>query len=162
MLEKILSEINNWFIVENGIKEGSYAIENNSIALPFLRTGQYFRIMGSIFNDGLHKYGDNDLVDEVFDGCIWCLAIPNSLIELSNEIEAWENKSEKTPYTSESFGGYTYSIATGESGAPIGWKEVFRTELNPYRKIRENGMVKGNNFSKNYYRTWNPDCPVDW
>ena len=52
MLEQVLRHLNNWFLVE--IHEGTFAVENGSIALPFLLTNQYFRICGSVFNDGLH------------------------------------------------------------------------------------------------------------
>ena len=51
MLEQVLRHLNNWFLVE--IREGTFTVENGSIALPFLLTNQYFRICGSVFNDGL-------------------------------------------------------------------------------------------------------------
>ena len=60
MLEQTLMEIHNWFRARdesNGIHPGPYTIKNGGIALPFLQDGQYFRIMGSVFNDGLHRYG---------------------------------------------------------------------------------------------------------
>lgn len=59
MLEQVLRHLNNWFLVE--IHEGTFAVENGSIALPFLLTNQYFRICGSVFNDGLHQYPAADL-----------------------------------------------------------------------------------------------------
>lgn len=33
MLEQVLRHLNNWFLVE--IHEGTFAVENGSIALPF-------------------------------------------------------------------------------------------------------------------------------
>lgn len=59
MLEQVLRHLNNWFLVE--IHEGTFAVENGSIALPFLLNNQYFRICGSVFNDGLHQYPAADL-----------------------------------------------------------------------------------------------------
>ena len=53
MLEQVLRHLNNWFLVE--IREGTFTVENGSITLPFLLTNQYFRICGSVFNDGLHQ-----------------------------------------------------------------------------------------------------------
>lgn len=66
MLEQVLRHLNNWFLVD--IYEGEFTVENGSIALPFLLTNQYFRICGSVFNDGLHQYPATDLTDETLPG----------------------------------------------------------------------------------------------
>lgn len=147
MLEQVLMEIHNWFRVRDnvdGIHHGTYTIEDGGIALPFLRDGQYFRIVGSLFNDGLHRYGPDmeALEDETFDGAIWALAIPKAVIDLAGEISAWRDKYGavvESPYTSESFGGYSYSKASGagDSTGSGGWQAAFRARLNPYRKLRE-------------------------
>lgn len=146
MLEQILMEIHNWFRVRDkmdGIYLGTYTIENGGIALPFLKDGQYFRIIGSVLNDGLHRYGPTMeiLQDETFDGTIWALAIPKSVVNLASEISEWQKKYEaaiNSPYNSESFGGYSYSRATdAETGGAITWQSAFRLRLNPYRKLRE-------------------------
>lgn len=142
MLEQVLSEIHNWFQVD--IRRGTYTIQDGGIALPFLRDGQYFRICGSVFNDGLHQYGPamELLQDEAFDGAVWALAVPKAVVELAGEIEAWQKKYGAvlvSPYTSESFGGYSYSKASGagDSTGSGGWQAAFRARLNPYRKLRE-------------------------
>lgn len=147
MLEQILTEIHNWFRVRDGadgIHHGTYTIEDGRIALPFLRDGQYFRMMGSVFNDGLHRYGRDmeALTDETFDGTIWAMAVPGAVVELAGEIEAWQEKYGDvmdSPYTSESFGGYSYTKASGagDSAGSGGWQAAFRARLNPYRKLRE-------------------------
>ena len=147
MLEQILVEIHNWFRVRNdvgGIYSGTYTIEDGSIALPFLRDGQYFRIMGSVFNDGLHRYGPDMeyLTDETLEGTVWALAVPKAVVELAREIEAWREKYGAvmdSPYTSESFGGYSYTKASGaeDSTGSGGWQAAFRSRLDPYRKLRE-------------------------
>lgn len=146
MLEQILMEIHNWFRVRDdvdGIHPGTYIIECGCIALPFLKDGQYFRIMGSVLNSGLHQYGPamEMLQDETFDGAVWALAIPKTVIELAREITAWQEKygdKAASPYTSESFAGYTYTKSGGaDSGGSGGWQAAFRARLNPYRKIRE-------------------------
>ena len=67
MLEQVLRHLNNWFLVE--IHEGTFTVENGSITLPFLLTNQYFRICGSVFNDGLHQYPAVDLTD-VYRLCV--------------------------------------------------------------------------------------------
>lgn len=144
MLEAVLKETKNWFIVPDGVHTGTFAIEDGSITLPFLRDGQYFRICGSVFSDGLHQYGPamEYLPDETFDGAVWALAIPKAVVELAGEIAAWQEKYGAvidSPYTSESFGGYSYSKAggAGDSAGSGGWQAAFRARMNPYRKLRE-------------------------
>ena len=90
MLEQVLRHLNNWFLVD--IHEGTFTVENGSITLPFLQTNQYFRICGSVFNDGLHLYPAVDLTDETFTGTVWALAIPKAVVTLSIDIAAWEEK----------------------------------------------------------------------
>lgn len=133
MLEQILMHLNNWFTVE--IVKGDYKIENGGIVLPFLKDGQYFRVVGSVFNDGLHQYPATDLTDEEFSGSIWALAIPKAVISIADEVQAWQEKYKSTPYTSESFANYSYSKATNANGVPLQWQEVFANRLNAYRKI---------------------------
>ena len=49
----------------------------------------------------------------------------------------------KEIFTSESFGGYSYTKATDSAtGQPATWETVFRSQLNPYRKLRETATVK--------------------
>lgn len=136
MLEEILQNINNWFVVRGGVHRDMFTVENGSITLPFLMSGQYFRIVGSIFNDGLHKYPASDMTDEVFEGEVWAMAVPPAVIALLSEIEEWAKRNPDSAYTSESFGGYSYSRVTSPTtGAPMGWREVFRSRLNAWRKI---------------------------
>lgn len=147
MLEQVLTELRNWFRVRDdtdGIHHGVYVIRGGSIALPFLSDGQYFRIMGSVFNDGLHRYGPGMevLTDETFDGTVWALAVPGAVVELAGEIEAWREKYGAvmdSPYTSESFGGYSYTKASGagDGTGSGGWQAAFRARLNLYRKLKE-------------------------
>ena len=109
MLEQVLMHLKNWFLVPGGIHEGTYTIEDGGITLPFLANGQYFRICGSVFNDGLHQYPASDLKSETFEGTVWALAVPQAVIDLEAEIESWQTKNgeaSKSPYQSESFGGY--------------------------------------------------------
>ena len=112
----------------------------------FLKPNQYYRIIGSVFNDGVHKYGDTKdvLTDEAFNGAVWALAIPKEVVQLADEIKAWRALYEATdsqamsPYVSESFGGYSYSKGAGNStGSPnaSSWIGVFKPRLNMWRKI---------------------------
>ena len=139
MLEQDLMHLKNWFLVPGGIHEGTYTIEDGGITLPFLENGQYFRICGSVFNDGLHQYPASDLKEETFDGTVWALAVPQAVIDLSTEIESWQTKNgdaSVSPYQSESFGGYQYSKATDSaSGGAVTWQSAFRSRMNAWRKL---------------------------
>ena len=139
MLEQVLMNIRRWFPVEGGIHSGTFTIKDGGIALPFLADGQYFRICGSVFNDGLHQYNVLDLVDETFNGTIWALAIPKAVIELADEIGKWQEKNGEaasSPFSSESFGGYSYSKATdAETGGAVTWQSAFKKQLSAWRKI---------------------------
>lgn len=146
MLEAVLTHLKNWFVVPCGVHEGVYTVKNGTLELPFLQDGQYYRICGSVFNDGLHKYGRSGLQDETFVGAVWALAIPKAVEELTVEIGEWQEKNGEavaSPFSSESFGGYSYTKATdAATGAQATWETVFRSQLNPYRKLRETAPVK--------------------
>lgn len=141
MLTELCQELRNWFVRD--VHFGTFEIEGGTITAPFLVNGQYYRIVGSIFNDGVHQYGTEPLVDETFDGAVWALAIPQAVIELSEAIEEWKAKYEAvdsaamSPYSSESFGGYSYSKSTtsGEGFVGVSWKTIFGSQLNRWRKI---------------------------
>lgn len=134
MLESVLLYLNNWFVVSS--TSGAYTIEDGSMELPFLVPGQYFRIVGSLLNGGVHQYPATDLKDETFEGEVWALAVPPGLLSIVEEITAWQAKNaDSGPYTSESFGGYSYSKATNSRGVAVGWQDTFAAQLAPYRKL---------------------------
>lgn len=134
MLNQILKEIHNYFETNKFVKD-RFTIENGTIAnLPFIE-GQYVKIEGSILNDGVYLFPLSSIKNEQFNGTIIGLAIPNELIELETNIKAYVVKNPSTAYTSESFGGYSYSKATDTNGVVASWQDVFRKELNTYRKI---------------------------
>ena len=139
MLEQVLMNIRNWFPVKGGVYSGTFTIKDGGITLPFLADGQYFRICGSVFNDGLHQYPAADLVDEEFSGAILALAIPRAVVVLADEISKWQEKNGEastSPYQSESFGGYSYSKATdAETGGAVTWQSAFKKQLSAWRKI---------------------------
>ena len=142
MLNEVLKYTKNYFPDAGNEKGGSFTISGGSISLPFLQNGQYFLIENSVFNDGVYQYPANGLQDEVFDGYITPLKIPRDFLELVDEIEAWKekymsiNSPAMSPFTSESFGGYSYSKAAGNAGtAATSWKDAFRARLNEWRKI---------------------------
>lgn len=139
MLAEICAELRNYFEVPNGRHFGTFEISGGSIApLDFLQEGQYFRIVGSVFNDGVYQYPATSLTDEVFEGAVWAMRLPPAVIALAAEIEEY-NKSDAgkaSPFSSESFGGYSYSKFTdGNGGDGSRWQKVFASRLNKYRKL---------------------------
>ena len=137
MLTEICAELRNWFVVPNGVHIQTYTISGGSISpSDFLQDGQYFRIVGSVFNDGVYRYPAHDLVDETFKGAVWAMAVPPAVVELAAEIEEYNKSDAGKPssYISENFGGYGYTKATDANGLPVGWRSVFKNELKRWRK----------------------------
>ena len=134
-IEEVMAEVNNYFEAGAPIS-GKYTIENGSCELPFLAIGQYFRVQGSLFNDGVYIYPAQLNQDETFTGYITPLAPPKAFVELSERIgEYRESAAGVGPYTSESFGGYSYTKAAGAGGGGLTWQEAHRVELRRWRKI---------------------------
>lgn len=140
LLAEICGWLHNWFVVPGGVHIDTYTVEADSLALPFLQDGQYYRIIGSVSNDGIHKYGENDLFSETFHGAVWALALPPALISIAGEIEKWNTENAaalSSPYQSESFGGYSYTMASrsDNGGGKTTWRDVFGARLAQWRKI---------------------------
>lgn len=141
MLTELCQELHNWFTDKTEIQFGSWRIEDGSISLPFLLEGQFFRIVGSVYNDGVHVYGETVLADEEFTGAIWPMKIPVAIIMLDEKISNWQKKNAEaveSPYQSESWGGYSYTLKSGgtnSSAAGVTWQGVFANELNRWRKL---------------------------
>lgn len=132
MIDAICASLRNYFVVE--IVDGEYTVNDGEITLPFLAAGQFFRVVGSVFCDGVYRYGDALPADETFDGAIWAMAIPPTLEELAAEIEEWKQKNAEainSPYQSESFGGYSYTKGSDSAS----WQGVFAQRLNRWRKL---------------------------
>lgn len=138
MLEQVLLSLRNWFVADK--RTGRVRIEEGRLVPPAalgLKEGQYVRITGSTFNDGLHSWPCNGLTDEEFVGTVWALAIPRAVVDLADEIAAWQTENAKeldSPYASESFGGYSYTRVGGD-GSPITWRQQFKARLDPWRKL---------------------------
>lgn len=139
MLTEICQEIRNWF--KQSSYRGKFVIRDGAINLngTGLKDGQYIRIIGSTFNDGVWQYPTQTLQDEVFEGVVWGLRIPPAFLSLVQQIEEWQGQyggvDALSPYNSESFGGYSYSKSTGANGEATTWKNAFARQLNLWRKI---------------------------
>lgn len=136
------AELHNWFDIERSI--GIFEIKNGTLVIDDMLNGQFFRIVGSIFNDGVYQYPATDLIDEVFNGAIWYMAVPPDVIALIDDMTEWETQNAailNSPYSSESFGGYSYTKASG-AGTAGGDGSVdafshFANKLKRWKKVRD-------------------------
>lgn len=139
MLFEIMQHINNFFVA--GGYEGEIKIQDGDITPnPELLSEQYFLIQGSVLNDGVYQHPAEELEDEAFNGIVAKLAIPKPFLSLVDDIAAWAEKYKdvtESPYTSESFGGYSYtkSNGNGQETGVNGWQKVFSDRLNKWRKL---------------------------
>ena len=144
MLTELCAELRNYFVKE--IHSGTFTVDDGGIeSLSFLQEDQYFRIVGSVFNDGVWQYnadGMTNMKAETFKGAVWAMAVPPAVIALNTEIDDWCEANAVTlasPFVSESFGGYSYSKGYASSmiggSDPFGWKAHFATKLAPYRRV---------------------------
>lgn len=152
MLDNVCRYCRNYFNKPNRIYTATFSIAGGAITgeisgktvtlSDMVKPGQYYLIAGSDLNDGIHQRGraDDTLEDEVFYGNVYPLAIEKAFLALVSEIENWQTKNgDKVTsiYSSESFGGYSYTKASGlssESGA-ASWQNAFQGRLVPYRKL---------------------------
>ena len=147
MLEEVMRYVNNRFDrdprgVAYGSASGAFEVVDGSLEVDGLLDGQWFWVEGSALNDGLHMYPDTDMRDESFEGTVTFLGVPRSFEDLCSEIAQWQEQHADvldSPLQSESFGGYSYSKASGGSQgneAPAaGWQLHFGARLRPYRKL---------------------------
>lgn len=142
-LTEICASIKNYFCRD--IKTGTFTLVSGTAPLTEILNGQYFRIVNSALNDGVWCNTNEDLKQlrsEIFNGEIWLMAVPRDFEELCNDIAEWRKKNEAvesvnmSPFTSESFGGYSYSKSGTSSGnGATTWKTQFAKRLNTYRRI---------------------------
>ena len=145
MITEVCLYLKNWFNKTMPMLYGDFRIDNGVLipenGVEEIQNGQYYRIIGSVFNDGVYKHGSESLKDESFNGSVWLMAVPPDVETLVSDIEAWQAKygtadsDNMSPFNSESFGGYSYSKGSGNSSSVPTWQSVFADRLGRYRKI---------------------------
>lgn len=151
MISEICGFLRNYFDFNQPKFYGVFKIEGGVITSGTdgdmgLQDGQYYRIIGSVFNDGVWKYGKDQLQDEKpFDGAVWLMAVPPDLIAIAGEIQEWQDKyggvdsENMSPYDSESFAGYSYKKAQGyasEGGGMLTtWQALYGQRLMRWKKL---------------------------
>lgn len=95
MLTEVCAELRNYFVKD--IHNGTFEIVGGKITpLDFIQENQYFRIVGSVFNDGVYKNtADLVLTDEIFSGSVWAMAVPPTLIALAEDIKKYNESDEE-------------------------------------------------------------------
>lgn len=161
MMTELCQYLRNWFDNYQPKFYGTFIISNGAVTSEKhgdmdIKDGQFYRIVGSSLNDGVWQQNDgvshsktatgvSVLRDETFTGAVWLMAIPPAVISLCEEISEWQDMygkiggSAMSPYSSESFDGYSYSKASGgasSNGTQInGWMNMFGSRLSRWRKI---------------------------
>ena len=153
-ITEICMECRNFFAPANKktdrsfIHAGEYTISSNSVSpLDFIQTGQYFRIVGSAMNDGVYLntvQGLATLTDETFTGAVWEMSVPRAFLNLCEDITNWRAQNEAigsanmSPFTAESFAGYSYQKGGGGSGNgsnSVTWQAQFAERLKAWRRL---------------------------
>ena len=149
ILTEICQELRNWFDRGLGKYDGVISVSEGALSIgggtPSLQNGQYYRLVGTVFNDGVHRWGDSDLADESpVEASLWEMRVPPDVVSLAEEIGEWQEKYGKvgsenmSPYSGESFAGYSYSKASSSvsgGGSAVDWRSAFASRLNRWRKI---------------------------
>lgn len=146
MLTEICHYLKNWFVVDAAtgtfsVVDGALASDDVSLS-DYLQTGQYYCIDGSVFNDGVHVWDGTETLrtERAFNGKVLAMAVPDEVLSLAQEIETWVTDNAEiinSPYTSESFGGYSYTKESGSGGADgdaLSWQSKFGSRLARWRK----------------------------
>ncbi len=144
-ITRICTLLHNFFTDKDHIFYNNYNIHNNILNFNFIKYGQYFRITGSVFNDGVYCNIPEDLKrlkDETFKGAIWLMNVPADFIRLCEELEMFNAKIAELSgnfrgYSSESWGGYSYNLPTSAPSYMQDWQNKLKQAMNSYRKISE-------------------------
>ena len=152
MLQQVCEFIHNYFIKQ--AKVGNFEIDANGMISPsdFLKDGQRFWVTNSDLNDGVYTYHASGITDdddieaaglraETFTGTVCAMAVPPAVIALAGEISDWVGKNSdalSSPYQSESFNGYSYTLKSGSaggSGGVLGWQDMYKAQLDRWRRV---------------------------
>ena len=148
MLTELCAELRNYFLVSGGVHTGTFTISGGKITpSDFLKENQYFRIVGSVFNDGIYQ-GNGNVADpttntphdETFVGAVWAMAVPPAVVALADEIKRFNSKVEELGavdkgYASESFGGYSYTLSSSAPPMLLEMEKNIKRKTKIYRRM---------------------------
>lgn len=143
MLTLICEHLHNWF--DEGCEKtfGEFTVGDGDTTVPDcgIKPGQYYRIIGSVYNDGVHESGRDELTAETFDGAVWLMKVPKQVVQLAEEMAAWQEKNgaadsaAMSPFNSESFAGYSYTKQNTAEDGTSGVFAAYKARLSLWRKI---------------------------
>lgn len=137
LIDEVCDTIHNYF--PRKIHAGDFTIEDGEITCDFLKANDYFRIVGSAYNDGVWVYPVAGMIDETFTGEVWAMSVPPAFVAVCNEIGMWLEKygspEAMSPFQSESFNNYSYTRASNKDGKSVTWSDVFESRLARWRKL---------------------------
>lgn len=145
MLTEICAYLHNYFDYERHI--GDIVVDSNTITCNgeeiVLEEGQHFALFRDRNPLGVFKQGD-ELKDRTFYGAVWLMDVPDAILSADEWAATWLAKNggadadTNSAYSSESFGGYSYSKSnnsSGKAGSSIFDNAQFAKMLSPYRKL---------------------------
>ena len=148
MINKVLSYTKKYYPYT--IETQDFKIVSDGIECDLAETyiiNQYINIAGSVLNDGTYKVlGVTDskltldatmLVETATDAILWGLRLPITLINLTAEINTYnEALPTKAELSSESQGNRSVSYKDGSS-----WQSTFKNELSSYKSMFDDRTI---------------------
>lgn len=125
ILDSLCRELRNYFI--RAEHTGTWVIDGGALLPPVpMANGQYYCVEGSVFNDGVHRWPEDTLIDETFEGTVYTMAVPPGFAALAEDIATYRARLDEYAashggFQSESFEGYSYTLP---SDAPAELREL--------------------------------------
>ena len=149
MIEEICDAINNDFTDPATALRGAFRVRDGRLDLAGVPDGQYVRVRGSAFNDGIRRCPLVGLTDETFEGEVLPMRPPKAFMKLVAEIEAWVERfgdAAVSPFAEEDYGRYRYkkaqSVRTAAGGKASAWEtrqpswqSVYGDRLRRWRRL---------------------------
>lgn len=145
MLSRVCRYLKNYF-VKTTTGNGDVTVADNKVFFNGseieMNEGQYFALAGLNYVYGVYAYGD-ELEDSTFEGAVWIMQVPKDVLDVVERMAAWEeanggvDSEAMSPFQSESFGGYSYSKASGGSGkvgSSVFDNAEYASVLSPFKK----------------------------
>lgn len=145
MLTRVCRYLKNWFVKESypgniTVSDGKVYCNGSEIEMS---EGQHFALVRTRYVYGAYSYGD-EIEDSEFEGAVWIMDVPQDVLDVVARMTEWEtanggvDSAAMSPYQSESFGGYSYSKASGSNGkvgSSVFDNAEFASVLRPFKKI---------------------------
>lgn len=134
-----MAHVRNYFQVGPPM-EGEFTITGGVISPdPALTPGAWIALEGAGSHTGVWQLDCDarlpDVPDMAFHGRIWLLEPPADFLHCCCEIAAWIKIHPKSDLLQETIGDYSRTTAGTSQGGPLGWQQLFSTDLMRYRRM---------------------------